>query len=239
VTDESGPAGDSDATLSPEQERRVSSALAAARVTGDTPDDVAGRLDATLADLVAERDDPRAHDPGRDRHLGRGRRWLLVAGAASVVAVVAFSVPALRPDSSSLGSADKSGSSAANGPTGIAKDAPRDGSRAGSGGAVTDRQLVRLSSGSFRSDVRRLLAKDHSFGLAPLSEAARSPSATSGQASCTASTPPPGVLVQRTVLLDGEPVLLDVFRTRAGTRTVQAVSCDGSRTLASTRVPAP
>ncbi|MEP6816446.1 MAG: hypothetical protein ABI873_12930, partial [Marmoricola sp.] len=79
-----------DDRVTPEQDGRIRSALAAARATGSTPEDVAGRLDATLADLVAERDanpdlTPRQlaqqRVPGQTRRGGRRGRWLLLAGA--------------------------------------------------------------------------------------------------------------------------------------------------------------
>ena len=42
----------------------------------------------------------------------------------------------------------------------------------------------------------------------------------------------------REVLLDGKPALLEVFGVRNGARVVRVVSCDGTQTLASTRIPA-
>lgn len=232
-----------DERLTPEQESRIRSALASARVTGSPPDHVAARLEAALANLVAERDAPGGLAPGRAERselqtgrTGRRGRWLLLAGAASVAAVVAFSVPALRPHDSSLDSAGGSDSSATKG---LPKGSPPDASSTDpgpQGPAAAAEGPLRLSSGSFRSDVRRLLGDAATRSLAPLPESTR-PQRDSAS-SCGAGSPPPGVAQQRSVLLDGRPALLEVYRTRQGTRLIRATSCNGAETLASTRIPA-
>jgi hypothetical protein len=237
-----------DEPLAPEQEHEIRAALASARLTGPTPEDVVTRLDSVLADLVAERDEPRQGAPAQ--RAGRGR-WLLLAAAASVAVVVAFGIPALRPSGSHQGTA--AGNSASQGsPRSLAPGT----STPKSGAQGTERNPaavapapLRLQSRSFRSGVRLLLATDDGFGLSPqsgsprpgsaLSGAARSQASDSGQPACPAGTPPAGVTRQRQVLLDGRPALLEVFRPRGGTRLVRAVSCDGIETLASTRIPAP
>lgn len=232
-----------DEVLSPEQESRLRAALASARVTHPTPDDVAARLDATLADLVAERDeslDPAAGPvPARPRAGSRGRsgRWLLLAGAASVAAVAAFSIPALKPHADDLTTTDgSSAGSEAKSEPGV-PPTPQSGSDDLAGGAARSPGPVPLERGSFRSDVRALLDEDKAHVLTPVPDSTR-PEAGAAEQPCAAGTPPPGVTEQRQVLLDGEPALLEVFRVRRGTRLIRAVSCDGIETLASTRIPA-
>lgn len=245
MTDEPDEPQEPDARVTPEQESRIRSALASARVTGSPPDHVAARLEAALANLVAERDAAGGLTPGQpaersDQQAGRtGRRgrWLLLAGAASVAAIVAFSVPALRPHGSALDSAggsDSDSSASKSLPEGSPPDASsRDPEPQGLDGAAGG--PLRLSSGSFRSDMRRLLGDDSTYSLAPLPESTRS---QSDGATCAAGSPRPGVAQQRRVLLDGQPALLEVYRTRQGTRLIRAISCNGDETLASTRIPA-
>lgn len=82
-----------DPDLTPAQEHAVRSRLADARHEGPIPDDVAARLDATLAGLVADRDGAGAADeadPGERVVRLRSRRRKVTAGllvAATVVVV--------------------------------------------------------------------------------------------------------------------------------------------------------
>lgn len=230
---------DDEQPLTPEEESRIRSALASARVTGATPDDVAARLDVLLADLVAERDVPGAVAGTGRRSTRRTGRWLLLAGAASVAAIAAFNVPALHPGGSDETAAGDSATSSSQDSREAPKSAPS--ARAGTEsqyGAAGDQQLLRLSSRSFRADVRRGLGSPAGLGAMPRAE--RSPAELDAPAcDLTTQSPgsPPGV-ERRQVLLDGEPALLEVFTVRGGTRLVRAVGCDGS-TLASARIPAP
>ncbi len=244
MTDEPDQPQEHDERLTPEQESRIRSVLAAARVTGSPPDHVAARLEAALANLVAERDAPGGLAPGRSAErselqtgrTGRRGRWLLLAGAASVAAAVAFSVPALRPHDSSLDSAGSSSDSSAT--KGLPQGSPPGASSTDpgpQGPAAAAGGPLRLSSESFRSDVRRLLGDGATRSLAPQPESTRPERDT---ASCAAGSPRPGVAQQRSVLLDGRPALLEVYRTRQGTRLIRATSCNGAETLASTRIPA-
>ena len=235
--------GRPDPATTSESESRISAALAASRVTGPTPHDVTARLEATLADLVTERDEHRDQStrqvaaPAR-RLSGRSRRWLLLTAAAVVAVGVAFSVPGLRPHVSGQSS------SASNSSAG--KAAPKSLDRsARSRGPGTDTRLgasaqaqapIRLRSGSFDTDVRALLSRGGGDALAQPRGSARSQS--DGIGGCAVDAPA-GVTGQRQVLLDGKPALLQVFRARQGERLVRAVSCGGGRTLASTRVPTP
>lgn len=241
--------------LSPEQEARIHSALAAARVSEPMPDAVVARLDAALADLSRDRAtggaDPvsvtgsytrGSHTTGPtslDARRARRGRWILFAGAASVAAVVVLSVPGLRPSMPTSGSADSSTTAdSAAGETEQSPGAPlassSPGRTPGSEKAATPQAaLPRVTRAAFRSDVRRLLA-DPSAGLA-----SAWPSGADTPGGCSTDTVTPGVVRRIPVLLDQTPAVLELFGIRGGARVVRAVSCDGTQTLASTRVPVP
>jgi hypothetical protein len=227
VTDEND-----DRPLSPEQESRIRSGLAAARATEPTPDHVAARLDATLADLVAEREHP-ARRPAGNRPTRHTGRWVLLAGAASVAAIAAFAIPSLNPGQGNSSTA--SSDSAKQAPAGGGRNAPSAQAGSGSKADTAVPRVIRLSTGSFRADVRRQLATIEGPGA--LSESTRKSAGFAGQ-KCEMAKPPAGVAEQRPVLLDGRAAVLEVFDSHGGTRLVRAVSCEGQDILASTRVPA-
>jgi hypothetical protein len=232
VTDE-----DDDRPLSPEQESRIRSGLAAARATEPTPDHVAARLDATLADLVAEREHPAGRPsgsrPAGNRPARRTGRWVLLAGAASVAAIAAFTIPSLN---TGQGNSSTAGSdSAKQAPAGAGRNAPSAQAGSGSKADTAEPRVIRLSTGSFRADVRRQLPTIEGPGA--LSESTRKSAGFAGQR-CEMAKAPSGVAEQRPVLLDGRAAVLEVFDSHGGTRLVRAVSCGGQDILASTRVPA-
>lgn len=224
-----------DRPLSAEQERRVRATLASARATSAPPEDVAARLDATLLGLVAEREAAQttAQTGAQTAAPARGRRgrWLLLAGAAVVAALVALGVPALHPDQAQSPTAEGGSSTATQSSSQSPNQSP--------GTAVPTPGLARLHGRSFRSDVKLLLGSPGRRDLAAAPET-RSPAPVTGRrtASCPGGAAPAGVTRQEQVLLDGQPALLDVFPVRGGSRLVRAVSCDGVQTLASTRIPA-
>ena len=81
--------------MTPEQEEQVRRALAAAPPVEQLPTEVAARLDATLADLVAERAAGESGpEPGVVTSLEerRRRRWPGVLVAAAAVSVLAYGV---------------------------------------------------------------------------------------------------------------------------------------------------
>lgn len=154
--------------LSSAQERAVRDLLAGARHTGPVPDDVAARLDATLADLAAERvadpttpttpggtDDAPAAEPDatvvplarrRRRRIGLG----LVAAAAVVVGGVA--VTQVLPQMSG----EDTATSEAGGESALDAGAGQDRSGAAQeGSASAGSRVPRLSPESFRRDVLR------------------------------------------------------------------------------------
>ena len=225
---------DSERELTPEEDARIRSLLASARASDRVPDDVASRLDSVLADLASGRaaDDDRATPP----RWRKGRMFLAAAASVAVVGLAAVNLPQLSGSNNDAMSSKST--SADDGSAGSASDGS--GKRAEAGG---DTKIVaRLHTDSFRGDVRRLLAGDGRNRLAP-SASPSSPAAPEQSqsdlttTSCVAS-PEPGVVRSRQVLLDGKPALLEVFAVRDGARVVRAVSCDGTATLATTRIPA-
>lgn len=153
--------------LSSAQERAVRDLLADARHTGPVPDDVAARLDATLAGLAAERaagptssttpdgtdDPPEAGPDAAVVPLARRRRIGLVLAAAAAVVVGGVAVTQVVPQ---LSGEDASTTSEAGG--GAALDAGAGQDRAGApqeGGVSAVSRIPRLSTDSFRRDVLR------------------------------------------------------------------------------------
>lgn len=149
--------------LSSAQERAVRDLLADARHTGPVPDDVAARLDATLAGLAAERaagptssatpdgtdDPPEAGPDAAVVPLVRRRRIGPVLAAAAAVVVGGVAVTQVVPQ---LSGEDASTTSEA------ALDAGAGQDRAGApqeGGVSAVSRIPRLSTDSFRRDVLR------------------------------------------------------------------------------------
>jgi hypothetical protein len=148
----------------------VRALLADARVTEPVPDDVAARLDATLASLQAERAAASAPPSGAGhpdvvplrQRLRRGAGRVLVA--AAVVAVVGAGgvrIAQLVGDSSggsadSATSADRAQESGGSGSTGTAPEAPgevKDAPQAASGA----RPVPALTTAAFAADAARVM----------------------------------------------------------------------------------
>ncbi len=175
---------------------------------GPVPDDVAARLDATLADLTAPAAAAAAAPVRhRDRHRGRG---LLVA-AAVVLVVGAGGVTTAGLVGGSADETATSGGESAGSSADESRRAP---------GAVPE-----LRRTSFTTDVAALLASRTA------DEQAR-PSL----APC-ASPPGRGTLVP--VRFEGQPAVLVARPAQDSRQVVEAWTCDASRVLATTRVPAP
>ena len=93
MTSEDLDPGRSEGELGPEDEETVRRLLAAAAGPLPMPEDVAGRLNAVLAELRAERGPDRVEGPGRsatvtDLSERRARRWPKVLVAAAAVSVI-------------------------------------------------------------------------------------------------------------------------------------------------------
>lgn len=247
--------------MTPEQEEQVRRALADAPSAGPMPPEVANRLEATLAGLVAERaSDPAATESPRPAPVSsldsRRRRWprLLVAAAGVSVLAYGLGVVADGPvGSGGMESATTADKYAAEGDAGQAPEAPSDregGSSDGAGvppdelvGGQTSSLLVvsppaRLSSGTLDEDVRRLLrrtsmARDYSSGTTDSRPELDSARALSR---CDLPAIARGDRIAA-VRLDGRRAQLVVHKAVDGTRVAEVYSCaDGSEVLASTRV---
>lgn len=250
--------------MTPEQEEQVRRALASAPPAGAIPPEVAARLDATLAALVAERsagesagaDSAPESEPAPVVAMEerRRRRWPRLLVAAAAVSVLAYGV------GTNLGGLQVSGGSAestaardetfAGGGSGAGadtdslgpEDAPensRDGVDVQGSRALAGKLLVagtvRLHSDSLREDVQRLVAGTADARTpVPLTDRAGS---LDTLASCEQPDTARGDRVAA-ARLDGRRATLVVRKATAGTRVAEVYSCgDGSRLLAQARVP--
>ena len=229
---------DPEREISPEEDARIRSLLSSARASEQVPDDVAARLDSVLADLAADRDAERTdadHAAGSRRpRWRRGRVVLAAAVGVGVLGLAAVNLPQLSGgfQGTGDGSSDKSSGRAATATEG------KSGSGADEPSASAPEATSRLSTDTFRRDVRRMLAAGaDTRQLAPSSGTSGRTGDELASGACAAS-PEPGVVRSSEVLLDGKLALLEVFAARDGARVVRVVSCDGVQTLASTRIPA-
>ena len=173
------------------------------------PEDVAARLDRSLAELVAEREGAGSVVPLRKRWAPR-----LAAAAAAVVVLGAGGVAA-----TSLGAFDSSrqADSGASGGVGAASDAKE------------LAEVPTLASASFARDVDVLLQGSPTL----LRPDARQEAGDTAASSC----PGPSGRAdaeRRDIRLDGDPAVLLVHPRRSTGRLVEAWTCDGERRLAST-----
>ena len=172
--------------MTPEQEEQVRRVLASAPAEGPMPPEVAARLDAALAELVAHRS-PAEQDPeaaGPDPEQGgevvsleerRRRRWPKVLVAAASVSVLAYGVGVV---SGGIGGGSAEMSTATSDSAGADSDNGAAGGRAESeeeaaplpaerGGAPTDSAVLReqllsadvvsLRAATLRRDVARVV----------------------------------------------------------------------------------
>ncbi len=229
---------DPEREITPEEDARIRSLLSSARASEQVPDDVAARLDSVLADLAADRDAERTdadHAAGSPRpRWRRGRVVLAAAVGVGVLGLAAVNLPQLSVgfQGAGDGSSDKSSGRAATATEG------KSGSGAEQPSASAPQATSRLSTDTFRRDVRRMLAASaYTRQLAPSSGTSGRTGDELASGACAAS-PEPGVVRSSEVLLDGKLAMLEVFAARDGARVVRVVSCDGVQTLASTRIPA-
>lgn len=260
--------------------------LASARVEAPLPDDVAARLDATLAELTGR---TAGEVPANEPHptvvpLRRRSRIAprLLAAAAVVVVAGAGAVGLGQVVQNTGGSDDKAGTAAdsavardsAGGavvPEAAQPEAPADSSKSldslkGSlayAAAAAGRVPV-LTLSEFSSNVGNLNLQRTSklYALTgDTDESRRRPTSTSSEpgaqdteattdnaktgraqllAATAASTCTPPKLdgvSSYALVLDGQPAVLVLHPASAGTRLVEAWSCDGTKVLAFTTVP--
>lgn len=242
--------------MTPEQEEQVRRALGSLPSEGPVPPEVVRRLDARLAELVAERDAAAAPDDLATRR--RRRHWRTGLVAAASVAVLGIGLGTVVDDLSLGGGDSESATAGATADHGSAPDAASEdpaGGRVG-GEAQDNRQLTEgtqylarepqdLSSATLESDVARVA------GLGPVltagpevsTEGGRVPGGESsprGLVAITACDLPPTRSGDQVVpvRLDGERATLVLRGDAYGTREAQIYSCDdGGVLVASTVVP--
>ncbi|MGZ5416948.1 MAG: hypothetical protein ACXWDI_07190 [Nocardioides sp.] len=236
--------------MTPEQEEQVRRMLASTPAEQGMPADVAARLDATLAGLVAERADPAPATVDELAERRRRRRWPRVLVAAATVSVVAYGV-GVNLDGLSVSGGDADSTTAARDESfaeGGAGDAPATDEKGAEGfapqpdtttdsGAARDDVLltgrtVRLRRDSLSADVQRLLPV-----AAALDRRARSPQEATGfLGRCSRPDTSRGDRLAA-VRLDGKHATLVVRKAVDGTHVAQVYSCaDPSRLLALTEV---
>jgi hypothetical protein len=220
-----------DPELDPEQERHLRALLADLGSTGGgaerLPDDVALRLEDTLAGLVAER----SAVPARSRS-----RWLpRLAVAAAAVVVLGLGGVATIHLSRSGGENSTADSAAGGGSAGSA------GSEAQSpsplyGANKLAQAVPGLSSSGFAREVAALVGSRPGL-RAPAAEDTSSARTASPGADSTCAGPAvtDGARVTP-VSLDAAPAALVVHPAKGGKRLVEAWSCGGAHRLASTTI---
>lgn len=246
--------------MTPEEEERVRRALADAPAAGPMPPEVAARLDAALAGLVAERSEAAAA-PGEPAPVAslesrrRGpRRWPQVLVAAASVSVLAFGVGVVADGMAGSGGMDAStteGRAADSGADFEAGEAAPEGATDGKGAApspmpldgravtlLVDAPPAELSRQSLTEDVRRLLRRSGvAGGYTTGSQGPRSD--REGVTALSRCDLPEGSRGDRMAAarLDGERATLVVRRAVDGVRVAEVYSCaDGEERLAVTRV---
>lgn len=248
--------------MTPEQEEQVRRALASAPPVGPVPPEVAARLEATLAGLVADR-----ADAGQDLEPEpatvvaleerRRRRWPRLLVAAASVSVLAYGVgiaveglqvsggsadsaSAGKPAMERAGADDAGGAEAGpeDAPTGLVNDS--DGVQVQGSRAYAEKLIVpgtvRLHSDTLDEDVRRLVRDT-------VATDARTPAPhlTRSLAGFLDSCERPDLGRGdrlAAVRLDGRAGTLVLRRATGGTRVAEIYSCVDAGTLwAITRVP--
>lgn len=234
-------------SLSPAQEEQVRRLLAEARHQAPVPDDVAGRLEVTLAGLRQERLEEREREkavragrggaPVVDLAARRRRRASAVLVAAAAVVAVGVGVGQLvepNRNDTVLDSADGDGQAAADAPNAYEEAAP---SLAESGKPQgADKQALapppEVSSGHFRRDVTRIrpraeLPDAQSRALTLLADSSFM---------CEPADWGPGDLLP--VLYDALPAVLAYRPATGDTQVVDLVQCGTGMILRSTVIPA-
>lgn len=251
-----------------EQEEQVRRVLGSLPPEGPLPPEVATRLEATLADLMAERTSAAFH-PSGDELAARRRRRRVTTGlvAAASVAVIGVALGTIGDLTGSGSDSAQSGEAVFDSGAAAPEAAPQDsagGADAGALGAVPDG--VRLLAGD-RHDISSASLDRDVARVAARSSAASSREDVTGDGTDTddtddtdnsGGTDGPGEARRRlatiapcvvpaveagdvvaAVRLDGEPATLVLGAAADGIREAQIYACDDAAALlASTTVPA-
>jgi hypothetical protein len=251
-----------------EQEEQVRRVLGSLPPEGPLPPEVATRLDARLADLVAERGSAGSH-PSVDELAARRRRRRVTTGlvAAASVAVIGVALGTIGDLTGSGSDSAQSGEAVFDSGSAAPEAAPGDaagGADAGALGPVPDGVLLLagdrqdISSASLARDVARVAARAPAAssragvtGDSTDTDETDDPDDTGGTgrpgearrrlatiAPCVVPAAQAGDVVAP-VRLDGEPATLVLRGAADGTREAQIYACDDAAALlASTTVPA-
>lgn len=241
--------------MTPEQEEEVRRALAAAPAEAPMPPEVVARLDATLADLVAERPTTAAPAPLDELEDRRRRRWPRVLVAAASVSVLAYGAgvalnglqvsgggDATTARDGSIVAEDEAGGQAA--PELARSDAPVPGSTDSRGyldstlraDQLLSEETVELDSSTLGEDVDRLLRTTASDRGGPAAASGKDESLSAFLAGCAVPDTARGDRVAA-ARLDGRRATLVVRTAVSGARVAEVYSCDEpSRLLTFTRV---
>jgi hypothetical protein len=235
-----------DPELDPEQERQLRALLADLGTSSEAstmPPEVADRLEATLAELVAERpgNQPRATVvPLRRRWVPRATAAaaaVIVIGAGGVAAANLLDGNSASKDNATAGSSssDAGGATSQESLGDTATDAPKTPPAARPSGLPL--RLPRVTAASFDTDVERLLRRrDAASG----DTSARQKDRTSLQ-QYAGSCPGPaerGRSSTTPVLYDDTRAALLIHPAQGGDQLVEAWTCGGDRLLDSAVVPA-
>lgn len=196
---------------------------------GPVPDDIAARLDATLADLadlgppVTTETPATPATPGRPDRRRRAPRLLVAAAVAAVVGIGGVTTATLVSRSQEQTASSSAGGSSAD-----------SGAESGSSGTSG---LPALTRAGFAEQAAALTTGP---AAGPDDrEGARAPGEGDRSALTAGCAPPPGRGELTAVLLEGEPAVLVARPVRDGRQVLQAWSCDAARVLATTRVAVP
>lgn len=224
---------------SPADEAAVRRLLADARETGPVPPEVAARLDARLADLVAEREPPADVVPLAARRRRRAGA-LLLAAAAVVVGGVALGQYSPSGDGDSSGAdtaADSAvdrtdqGAGRAEAPEAGAFDEATPGNSDGLTLRKTGETAARVRPDHFAADVKAL-RRSHQLA-ASLDDSAL---AVPRDFHCKRADFGPGLLVG--VRYGDQPAVVAYRPPTGDTQVVEALQCGTGDVLRSTTVPA-
>jgi len=251
--------------LTPEEQEAVRRALAATPPAGPMPPEVVARLEATIADLAAERsaqegvDGPGAAAPADrtapvvDLEERRRRRWPRVLVAAASVAVLAYGAGVVLQDvgpeaetaaTDSAGGAEAEGDGQVGGSSdgGAAREDAEPPGAQGAPSLVLDGVVVELTTGTLRREVARLVEGGRSAVLTDrprdLGELEATDRYSRRDGTCLLPDLRAGDEVAA-ARLDGRRGTLVVHSARGGTRVAEVYWCgDGRTLLAQTEVPA-
>lgn len=252
--------------MTPEEQEAVRRALAATPPVGPMPPEVVARLEATIADLTAERaaeagaEGPGAAAPGGrtapvdELEERRRRRWPQVLVAAASVAVLAYGVGTVvqssGPQAESASSDAAGGEAYEDGDAGSAPGrstddggaaAPQEAGPPGdreAPGLVTDRSVVALRTATLRRDVVRHLELGRVAAQLDTLATLDAKRYARRDGTCLLPDLRAGDDVSA-ARLDGRRATLVVHRARGGTRVAEVYWCgDGRTLLAQTEVPA-